>query len=126
MAITALMCASSTGHLDVVRALLAANADVNATNAHGNTALMYASKGWNHSHLEVVQALLAAKADVNAKDADGDTALIYASREWPPGGGADLARRKRRCERQGCRWRHGVDVCLAKWRPGGGAGPDRR
>ena len=61
------------GHLEVVQALLAAKADVNAKAANGGTALMVASQT---GHLEVVQALLAAKADVNAKAANGVTALI--------------------------------------------------
>ena len=54
-------------HLEVVRALLAAKADVNAKRADvdGNdTALTLASSNGN---LEMVQALLAAIADVDAK-----------------------------------------------------------
>jgi len=62
---TALMEASYYGHLDVVQALLAAKADVNATRSSkgdGDTALTLAvQKG----HVEVVQALLAAKANID-------------------------------------------------------------
>jgi uncharacterized protein len=61
---TALIQASQNGHLEVVRALLAANADVNAKLADGFTALMIASE---KGHLDVVRALLAANADVNGR-----------------------------------------------------------
>ncbi len=64
---TALMEASANGHLEVVQALLAAKADVNAKRGNdskdGATALTLAAL---NGHLNVVQALLAAKADVNA------------------------------------------------------------
>ena len=68
---TALMEASSNGHLEVVHALLAAKADINATRGptlrvhpgDGATALALASQ---NGHLDVVRALLAARANVNA------------------------------------------------------------
>ena len=68
--------ASDAGDLSRVKALLAAKADVNATDPDGTTALFLAAQ---NGHLEVVQALLAAKADVNAKTANGATALFIAS-----------------------------------------------
>jgi ankyrin repeat protein len=54
--------ASAKGRADVVRLLLAANADVSAADGDGKTA----------------QALLAAEADVNAKQHDGSTARMLA------------------------------------------------
>ena len=72
---TALMGASLNGHLDVVRALLAAKANVNAKYSDGMTALMMASSKGN---LDLVQALLAEGADVNAKTSNGVTALMLA------------------------------------------------
>ena len=68
--------ASEAGDLSRVKALLAAKADVNATDPDGTTALFLAAQ---NGHLEVVQALLAAKADVNAKTANGATALFISS-----------------------------------------------
>ena len=65
MAATALMWPAANGHLEVVQALLAKGADVNAKENDGRTALMMASQ---NGHLEVVQALLAKGAEVNAKD----------------------------------------------------------
>lgn len=59
-----LMAASQNGHLEVVRPLLDAKADVNRKTDNGFTALILASQ---NGHAEVVRALLAAKADVNAK-----------------------------------------------------------
>jgi serine/threonine-protein phosphatase 6 regulatory ankyrin repeat subunit B len=76
--VTALMTASYEGHLEVVQALLAAKANVNARRNDGGTALMMASQ---EGHLEVVRALLDAKADVNARRYDGATALMLASQE---------------------------------------------
>jgi WD40 repeat protein/uncharacterized protein YecT (DUF1311 family) len=69
---------SLVGNVEVVRALLAAKADVNVkSNKNGRTALMAASL---FGTVEVVRELLAARADVNAKSNDGGTALMEASR----------------------------------------------
>ena len=94
---TALLVAALEGHPEVVRALLAAKADVNAKRGDGATALMFASAGKRFGHVEsgtmlpsgqvverfilpelpqpqeIVQALLAAKADVNAKTTTHDS-----------------------------------------------------
>jgi hypothetical protein len=64
--------------VEIVRALLAANADVNAKAGNGGTALLAASQ---KGQIEVVRALLAAKATVDARMADGTTALMAASQE---------------------------------------------
>jgi len=56
------MYASQNGDLEVLRALIAAKANVNAMTEHGITALKLASQNGN---LEVVSALLADKAEVN-------------------------------------------------------------
>jgi ankyrin repeat protein len=69
------MKASQAGHLDVVQALLAKGAEVNAKANNGGTALMLASLA---GHPDVVQALLAQGADVNAKTSGGVTALMAA------------------------------------------------
>jgi uncharacterized protein len=73
------MIASQNGYLEVVRALLAARADVNAKSARGATDAMIEGgtalmNGSQNGYLEVVRALLAANADVNAKRKDGATA----------------------------------------------------
>lgn len=60
---TALILAAANGRLEVVRALLDANADVNAKNHFSSSALELASR---QGHSEVVRALLAAKADLNS------------------------------------------------------------
>jgi ankyrin repeat protein len=73
---TALIRSSSYGQLDIVKALIAAGANVNAVNRDGQTALMLASYG----HLEIVKALIAAGANVNARNNEGETALMLASR----------------------------------------------
>ena len=66
-----LITVSGAGDLSTVRALIAANADVNAKRADGITALMSASQ---NGHLDVVRVLLAAKAELNAKVPSGFTA----------------------------------------------------
>ena len=70
--------AAEVGDLIRVKALLAAQYDVNAKLDNGFTALMVAA---GMGHIQVVQTLLAAKADVDAKALPGVTALIYASQE---------------------------------------------
>ena len=72
---TALMAASFNGHREVVQALLAKGAQVNAQDSNGVTALILASL---QGHIEVVQALLDKGADVNAKANDGGTARMVA------------------------------------------------
>ncbi len=68
--------ALSEGHIEIVKTLLAAGAEVNFKGLGGSTPLVHAaSKG----HIEIVKTLLAAKADVNAENDSGDTALRYAS-----------------------------------------------
>ena len=68
--------ASLNGHVEVVEALLAKGADINAKTKIGWTALIGASlKG----HVEVVKLLLAKGADINATTEDGRTALMAAS-----------------------------------------------
>ena len=84
--VTALMKAIESGHLDVVKILLAAEGiDVNAQNDRGTTALMYAGA-------DEVPLLLAAEGiegiDVNAQDTRGVTALMHAAE----GGNAFIVR----------------------------------
>ena len=72
---TGLVLAAEKGHMEVVKALLAAGADVGAKDEEwGMTALIWAAA---QGHAEVVEALLAAGADIEAKDKLwGETALI--------------------------------------------------
>ena len=60
---TALREAAVNGRADVVRLLLAAEADVNAQNQDGSTALMWAAV---NGHADVVRLLLAAEAELPA------------------------------------------------------------
>jgi ankyrin repeat protein len=71
---TPLMYAAAFGNADMVRLLLAANADPNATNEFGATALM-----WAVNDAQKVRLLLSAGADVNAKSKLGRTPLIIAA-----------------------------------------------
>ena len=74
------------GHIQIVRALTEAQADVNyATSAYvgkpifeGYTALLFAS---NDGHAEVVKVLVSAGANVNHSSKDGFSALIWACQE---------------------------------------------
>ena len=65
---------------DIVQALIAAGADVNAADELGRPALLVAAG--ESGNPAVVRALLAAGARVNAKGKDGDTALTAAVREY--------------------------------------------
>ena len=64
------------GHTDVVKALLDANAQVDAQGPDGRTALMVAAE---NGHTGVVKALLDANAPVDAQDELGRRALDYAA-----------------------------------------------
>ncbi|HEX9646485.1 MAG TPA: ankyrin repeat domain-containing protein, partial [Alphaproteobacteria bacterium] len=60
----------------VVEAALEAGADLEARDAGGRTALIWAAF---HDHAHMLEFLLARGADVNAQDAHGRTALIWAA-----------------------------------------------
>uniref|UniRef100_A0A671QZM7 KN motif and ankyrin repeat domains 1b n=1 Tax=Sinocyclocheilus anshuiensis TaxID=1608454 RepID=A0A671QZM7_9TELE len=73
---TALMLAVSHGRLDMVRALLAAGAEVNIQDDEGSTALMCAGE---HGHADIVKLLLAQPGcDATLTDNDESTALSIA------------------------------------------------
>lgn len=73
--ISPLIAAASEGHVDVVKHLLAAKANVNVKDQDQTTALMAASA---RGHTKVVKELLAAGALINEQNADGHTALMFA------------------------------------------------
>ena len=79
---TALIAAAHLGHVEIVRALIAAKAPLNHVNNLGWTAVMEAvvlgNGGANHT--AVVEALVKAGADVNLPDRQGTTALEHARR----------------------------------------------
>uniref|UniRef100_H0VWP4 KN motif and ankyrin repeat domain-containing protein 2 n=1 Tax=Cavia porcellus TaxID=10141 RepID=H0VWP4_CAVPO len=73
---TALMLAVSHGRVDVVKALLACEADVNVQDDDGSTALMCACE---HGHKDIAGLLLAVPScDISLADRDGSTALMVA------------------------------------------------
>jgi len=71
----ALVTAAYEGEFDLVRTLIAAGADPNVTNEHGDTAVMLAAE---HAYNSIVEFLLDHGTNINAKDHDGDTALDIA------------------------------------------------
>ena len=74
--INALIAASSEGHIDVIKLLLANPAcDVNAKDKDGTNAMMAAAV---RGHKEVIAVLLANGANINAQNVDGHTALMFA------------------------------------------------
>jgi ankyrin repeat protein len=77
---TALIAAAHRGHVDVVRALIAAKAPLNHVNNLGWTALLEAVVLGNggRDHTAVVEALVKAGADVTLPDRHGTTALGHA------------------------------------------------
>jgi ankyrin repeat protein len=76
----ALRNAATTSSLDLMKALLAAGADVNSKDAFGVTALMRAANS-DYSETERVKLLLDHGADVDIRDSKGDTALRLARRK---------------------------------------------
>lgn len=80
---TALFVAIEGGRLEIVRALLAANADAGAKLTDGTTALIYAlsMRQW-----DVARVLLEAGANVNAANKSGVTALMLAAGDNSPKG----------------------------------------
>ena len=90
---TALMAATRGLHLEIVRALVAAGADVNAQSKQSGTALSLACSRLmdqatirggaidQSGHVAVARLLLAAGADPNVQDSSGWTPLIQASRD---------------------------------------------
>jgi uncharacterized protein len=77
---TALIAAAHRGHVDVVRALIAAKAPLNHVNNLGWTALLEAVVLGNggKDHTAVVEALVKAGADVTVPDRHGTTAVGHA------------------------------------------------
>ncbi|MCB1178453.1 MAG: ankyrin repeat domain-containing protein [Leptospiraceae bacterium] len=73
--LTPLMIASGRGNIDVVNALLEANADPNVVGDNGKTALTIALR---RNQLKVAEALIQKGADINAKDDKGVTPLMWA------------------------------------------------
>ena len=77
---TALHWAAQGGHLQIISALLDANASVNATNAFRQTALQVATF---EGHPKVVEALLNAKADPHHEDVVLGSSLDIVRHERP-------------------------------------------
>jgi ankyrin repeat protein len=75
---SALSCASKSGHIDCVRDLIDAGADVNARNRHGETALMFASY---ENRPELAQILLNNGADANLATNTGTVPLHAACKK---------------------------------------------
>jgi len=67
--------AAAQGATDIVQALLAHGADINAKDTSGRTALIQAA---SQGHIDTLQGLLARGANVNARNNDGETALTWA------------------------------------------------
>jgi len=66
------------GNCDIVHALLEKNADVDAQDNDGATALMLAII---NEHLEVIMALLSKNSNLNIRDYEGSTALMNACKD---------------------------------------------
>ncbi len=73
---TALMKASHGGHIEVMRAIIAAGAQLDARNADGNNALWLACVGGS---LEAMSALIQAGINIDNPNDNGATCLMYAA-----------------------------------------------
>ncbi len=67
---------AALGHIETMKVLIAAGADVNATNKYGSTSLIWAA---HFGQTEAAQVLLASGADVNLKNQRGITPLMDAA-----------------------------------------------
>ncbi|MDH5824531.1 ankyrin repeat domain-containing protein [Luteimonas sp. RD2P54] len=72
---SALHAAAFAGHAEIVAALIAAGADVQARDHQGRTPLLEAARG---ARLATLEALAAARAETGAVDAAGRSALVLA------------------------------------------------
>jgi ankyrin repeat protein len=77
---TALISAAHLGHVEIVKALIAAKANLDHVNSMGWTALLMCVVLGNNSkeHIATVEALVKAGADVDIKDRGGNSALAHA------------------------------------------------
>ena len=75
--LTALMLAARRGHVDVIRRLVDAGADINARTQQGSTALKHAL---DFDRLDSVLCLIELGADVNTRLTAGWTPLMFALR----------------------------------------------
>ena len=76
-----MLLAAQEGHLEIVKALLAKGADVNAkSSVKGQPPLEHAAFG---GHTDVVRLLLEEGVNVNAKNNAGTTALMLAAAGRP-------------------------------------------
>jgi ankyrin repeat protein len=77
---SALITAAQLGFVDIVRALIEANADLDHVNGRGWTAMITAVVLGNgdKAYTETVEALVAARANGDLKDHQGKTAIDYA------------------------------------------------
>jgi hypothetical protein len=73
------MTAATFGRVEVAKALIDADADLNMKSKDGSTALLIASF---FAHPEIVEALLEAGADPNIRNNDGATALDVVQTPW--------------------------------------------
>ena len=73
------MTAATFGRMEVAKALIEANADLDLKSKEGSTALLIASF---FAHPEIVEALLDAGADPNIRNNDGATALDVVQTPW--------------------------------------------
>jgi len=73
--ITPLIAASSEGHVDIVKLLVDAKANIDAKDKDGTNSLMAAAA---RGHKDICAVLLAAGAQVNEQNVDGHTALMFA------------------------------------------------
>ena len=73
-----LIYAATANDREFAQSLLDRGAQVNSTNARGETPLFYAAR---ENALDVAELLIEHDADVNSKASDGETPLFYAARE---------------------------------------------